>query len=440
MKKVINQGLEAASNALKQELIARLLPNTILIGVACFAAYKLIDPAPPRHIVIATGSSSPNHNAFARIYQVLLQKEGIQVEIRDSEGDIENIQALKDPNSKVDFAFVQDGIARSEGAGSLQSLGSLYYEPAWVICRCSPEVSHLSMLKGKRIAIGAVNDGTNILAKNLLSTSGVTSANTHLIAIGGEEAAKKLSNRKIDAMIVVDSPESDVIKRVLRKDGIRLISLDDAEAYARLNPSLHHLVLPEGAMDIARNIPRQSVHLVAPTATLVTREDTHPALIYLMMKIINQVHNEPSIFNAKGTFPSAHSNDFPLSTQAANFYKSGLPTLDKYLPFWIATFISRSFIIILPLLAIIIPLSKIVPKAFDWVIRRKLLKYYGELRYLENLLKENSPVKNRAFFLERLNEIEARVKELKIPITYSQDLYNLRSHIDLVRSKLADIN
>lgn len=436
MKKVIHRGLEATNLALNKELIARLAPITLLIAFACFIAYKFIDPAPPRHIVIATGASSPNYNAFARIYQVLLKQEGIQVEIKNSTGDIENIQALKDPNGDVDFAFIQDGVARSEGAGTLQSLGSLYYEPAWIICRCDNEIRHLNQLKGKRIAIGAVGDGTNVMAKALLRASGISNKNTRLISIDGETAANQLIHQKIDAMIIVDSPESELIKRVLSKSGIRLVSLDDAEAFSRIYPYLHHLVLPEGAIDIARNIPAHSVHLVAPSAMLVTKESTHPALVYLMMKIINQIHNEPSVFNGKGTFPSPHTSDFPLGTQAANFYKSGLPVLDKYLPFWVSTFISRSIIIIVPLLAIIIPLSKIVPKAFDWAIRRKLLKYYAEMRHLEKLLKENSPVQNKGFFLERLNEIESRVKALKIPITYSQDLYNLRSHIDLVRAAL----
>ena len=438
MKKVISQGLEAASSELKQELLAKLLPTIVLILLASFIAYKFIDPAPPRHIVISTGANSPNYNAFARIYQVYLQKEGIQVEIKNTNGDIDNIRDLKDPNSKVDFAFIQDGIARSEGAGTLQSLGSLYYEPAWVICRCNEDIGHLSKLKGKRIAIGATDDGTNVLAKALLRASGVTAKNTHFIEVGGDQAAKRLMNGQIDAMITVDSPESELIKHVLSKEHIRLVSLDDAEAYARLYPYLHHLVLPEGGIDIARNIPSHSVHLVAPTTTIVTRENMHPALVYLMMKIISQVHNEASVFNAKGTFPSARTNDFPLSVQAANFYKSGLPVLDKYLPFWAATFINRSIIIILPLLAILIPLSKIIPLIYDWIVRRKLLKHYSELRYLENLLSQNIPINNRDFFLEKLGEIEARVKQLKIPITYSQDLYNLRSHIDLVRSKLTD--
>jgi TRAP transporter TAXI family solute receptor len=436
MKKFIYRGLEATSNALNKELIARSAPITLIIAFACFVAYTFIDPAPPRHIVIATGVSSPNYNAFARIYQALLQKEGIQVEIKNSTGDIENVKALKDPNGGVDFAFVQDGVARSEGAGTLQSLGSLYYEPAWIICRCDDQVHHLHQLKGKRIAIGAVSDGTNVMAMTLLRASGISSKNTRLFSIDGETAANQLIHQKIDAMIIVDSAESELIKRVLSKDKIHLISLDDAEAFSRIYPYLHHLVLPEGAIDIARNIPAHNVHLLAPSAVLVTKESTHPALIYLMMKIISQVHNEPSVFNGKGAFPSPHTSDFPLGTQPANFYKSGLPVLDKYLPFWISTFISRSIIIIVPLLAIIIPLSKILPKTFDWVIRRKLLKYYAEMRYLEKLLKENSPLQNKGFFLERLNEIEYRVKALKIPITYSQDLYNLRSHIDLVRAAL----
>lgn len=235
---------------------------------------------------------------------------------------------------------------------------------------------------------------------------------------------------------MVDSVNSSVVHRALSQEGVRLISLDDAEAYSRQFTYLHHLVLPEGGVDLARNIPPHRVHIVAPTTMLVAKEDVHPAITYLMMKIISQVHGGAGLFHNKGDFPSTRGDDYPLNTQAANYYRSGPPVLDKYLPFWVATFVSRAIIIVLPLLAIMIPLSKIIPVAYSWMKRRKILRYYGELRALETLLKQNNPVVSKGFFLEKLDEIESKVKEIKMPISYSQELYDLRSHIQLVRSKL----
>lgn len=419
-----------------RELLEAALPSILLISIALFVAYKFIDPAPPRKIVIATGKSELNYNAFASIYGYYLKKEGITLETRVTSGDTENLRLLKDPDSEVDMAFVQDGSASSEGAGSLLSLGSLYYQPVWIFCRCKQPVSHLSNLKGKRIAIGNVGEGSYILASNMLSASGIQAHNSTLLPVGGEEAAEQLIQGKVDAALFVDVPNAEIIHRVITSPHIRLVSLDEAEAFSRKYNYLHHLILPEGGLDLARNLPGQRVHLVAPTATLVVRESMHPALVYLMMKIIAQVHNHAGLLNGKDEFPSAKETDFPISTQALNFYKSGLPIIDKYLPFWAATFVNRTLIVILPLLALLIPLTRIIPMVYVWLVKRKLFRYYGELRYLDAQLKEISEPEDVAACHDKLNEIETKVVNVNLPVTFSQYAYELRAHIELVRAKL----
>lgn len=419
-----------------REMLEATLPSVLLICLALFFAYKFIDPAPPRKIVIATGESDLNYNAFAAIYGVYLQKEGITLTLRKTSGDTENLRLLKDAESDVDIAFIQDGVAHSEGAGSLLSLGSLYYQPVWIFCRCKASTTHLSALKGKRIAIGYAGNGTHTLVSTLLNESGINASNTRLVEIGGEEAATALRQGKLDAALFVDVANSGMIHEMVTDKRLRLLSLDTAEAFSRKFAFMHHLVLPEGAMDLARNIPSHDVHLVAPTATLVVKENMHPALVYLMMKVIAEVHGGPSMFNSKGEFPSAKDTDFPLSTQALNFYKSGLPIIDKYLPFWAATFVNRTLIVILPLLALLIPLTKIIPMVYVWLVKRKLFRYYGELRFLDTQLQEIKSAEDVQECLDKLNDIEAKVVNVKLPVPFSQYAYELRAHIELVRSKL----
>ncbi|WP_029146609.1 TAXI family TRAP transporter solute-binding subunit [Methylophilus sp. 5] len=419
-----------------RELLEATLPSVLLICLALFFAYKFIDPAPPRKIVIATGEADLNYNAFAAIYGVYLQKEGITLEIRKTSGDTENLRLLKDPESGVDIAFIQDGVAHSEGAGSLLSLGSLYYQPVWIFCRCKAGITHLSTLKGKRIAIGYAGNGTHTLVSTLLTESGINSSNTKLLAIGGEEAAMALQQGTLDAALFVDVANSGMVHEMVTNKRLHLLSLDTAEAFSRKFPFMHHLVLPEGAMDLAKNTPSHDVHLVAPTATLVVKESMHPALAYLMMKVIAEVHGGPSMFNSKGEFPSAKDTDFPLSAQALNFYKSGLPIIDKYLPFWAATFVNRTLIVILPLLALLIPLTKIIPMVYVWLVKRKLFRYYGELRFLDTQLQEIKSAEDLQECLQKLNDIEAKVVNVKLPVPFSQYAYELRAHIELVRSKL----
>jgi len=419
-----------------RELLEATLPSVLLICLALFFAYKFIDPAPPRKIVIATGEADLNYNAFAAIYGVYLQKEGITLALRKTTGDNENLRLLKDPDSNVDIAFIQDGVAQREGAGSLLSLGSLYYQPVWIFCRCKTDTTHLSALKGKRIGIGYLGNGTHTLASMLLAESGINAANAKLIAIGGEEAAAALKAGKLDVALFVDVANSSIIRDMASDKRLRLLSMDTAEAFSRKFAFMHHLVLPEGAIDLARNIPSHDVHLVAPTATLVVKENMHPALVYLMMKVIAEVHGGPSLLNSKGEFPSAKDTDFPLSTQALNFYKSGLPIIDKYLPFWAATFVNRTLIVILPLLALLIPLTKIIPMVYVWLVKRKLFRYYGELRFLDTQLQEIKTAEDLQDCLEKLNEIEVKVVNVKLPVPFSQYAYELRAHIELVRSKL----
>lgn len=438
MKRKLDQGLKKISGLIAKEFFKEVLPYVLLAILAISLAVHYINPAPPKKIVISTDSGSINNRAFASIYGALLSQYGIQLEIRESSGDVENIQLLKDASSGVDLAFVQDGVARSEGAGNLQSLGSLYYESAWILCRCRLKDRHLSALKGKRIAVGEVGDGGNVLASTLLNASGINKSNTKLINMSGSDAVEALTKHHIDAAIIVDMSDSDLIKQALRIPDVHLMNLDDAEALSRRFPYLQHLVLPESAIDIKRNIPPHNVHLLAPTTMLVISEKMHPALVYLMLKVIKQVHSGSGVLHHKDEFPSTKGSDFPLSAQAEGFYRSGPPFLDKYLPFWASTFISRTLIVILPLLAIVIPLSKIIPFVYRTFMQWRLFRYYGELRYLESQLDENLSLGDvdKGFYLKKLDQIESRVRAIKLPISYSQYVYELRAHINLVRSKI----
>ena len=435
-KKRFNNSLKKLNQALTKELLQAVIPIVLLISVALIVAYQLIDAAPPKKIVMSISNQSLNYRAYASIYQALLKNDGITLEIRETSGDIENIALLKDPSSGVDLAFVQDGVTRSEGAGNLQSLGSLYYEPVWVLCRCDAKINHLASFKGKRVAIGKKGEGANLLAVKLLQESGLSKRNTRLLTLGGEASVEALINKSADAAILVDSIDSSLVKRALSQKGIRLVDLDDAEAYTKHFSYLHRLKLPESTIDIGHNSPPTSINLVSPTVTLLANENLHPALIYLMMKVITQVHHGEGLLSANNEFPSIKTSEVAASTQALNFYKSGTPFLDKYLPFWAATLVSRSAIVIIPMLAILIPLIKLLPSIYIWFLKFRLFKYYGELRFLEMQLKQEADHESWDFFYNKLNDIEERVSAMKLPISFSQYIYELRMNIQFVRSQL----
>ena len=436
MKKHIDRRLQKINNALTKELFQTIAPIFLLVVVACVIAYKLIEStAPPKKIVIALSTQSANEKVYASIYNALLQKDGIRLEIKETSGDVENIELLKDSSSSVDLAFVQDGVTRSQGAGNLQSLGSLYYEPVWIICRCETSINHLAGFRGKRIAISQKGEGANLLELKLLQESGLNHDNTKLLPFSSESAVDALIAGKVDVAILVDSIESASVKRALSQKDLHLVSLDDAEAYSKHFSYLHHLKLAEGAIDIKRNIPPTNVSLISPTVTLVGSKNLHPALIYLMMKVITQVHRSEGLLNANNEFPSIKTSEISPSSQALNFYKSGTPFIDKYLPFWAATFVSRALIVVLPILAVLIPLIRLIPSIYNWFLKFRLFRYYGELRFLEMQLKTDTGMKNEDL-RQKLDDIEERVRDINMPISFSQYIYELRANIQLVRSKL----
>jgi hypothetical protein len=212
------------------------------------------------------------------------------------------------------------------------------------------------------------------------------------------------------------------------------MNLARAEAYTRRFPYLTRLVLPRGVIDLTQDIPRDDIQLLSPMATLLAREDTHPALIDLLMQAADEVHGEPGVFQKPGEFPRAGHGEFPLSTEAERYYKSGKPFLQRYLPFWAATLIDRTVVMLLPLIVVLFPLLRFAPQIYGWRVRSRIYRRYGELKFLENEVNENAAAHSRAEWLDKLDRIEKDASTIRTPLAFTDMLYTLRVHIDLVRA------
>ena len=423
--------------SLPLEAFKAALPYLVALLIIAVLGYWLIDPAPPKKIVISISKEDGNYQAYARLYEALLKQDGIALEIRESEGPIPSLNDLRKEDASVDMAFVPSGVAKSESTVGLVSLGSLYYEPLWIFSRLQRKIDHLSSLKGKRIAVGRAGSGTNILSQTVLNAAGVNAQNSTFFEIGEDDAKEALRHNVADVIFLSSVPTSPLIQEVAAMPGVTMVDLDEAEAYSRQFNFLHHLVLPEGALSLESNIPPHKVNLLAPTVTLVARDSMHPALMYLVLKVIARVHADAGMLQRKHEFPSDKDSDFEMSSQAAHFYESGPPFLDRYLPLWAATFVNRVLIILLPLLALAIPLSRIVPAVYTWLVKSRIHKLYGELRFLELQLRNASQPLELSTFRKELDAIENKVNHLRLPVAFSSHLYELRSHIELVRSKLS---
>ena len=427
---------EALHVSLPQEAFKAALPYLVALLLIALAGYWLIDPAPPKKMVISVSKEDGNYQAYASLYAALLQEEGIALEIRPSEGPLQSLAELHKEDSGVDLAFVPGGMAGADATVGLVSLGSLYYEPLWIFHKGGQKIGHLSQLKGLRVAVGRPDSSTRLLSQVLLEAAGVTPENATLYEIGEDDSKEALRHGVADVIFLSGVPTSSLLQEVASMPGVALVDLNDAGAISRQFSFLHQLVLPESALSLKTNIPPHPVHLLAPTVTLVARESLHPALTYLLLKVLTRVHGGAGMLQQEHEFPSGKDSEFELSSQAAYFYESGPPFLDRYLPFWAATFVSRVLIILLPLLALAIPLSRIAPAAYTWLVKSRIHKLYGELRFLELQLRAAGSPVDAARFRRELDAIENKVNHLRLPVAFSSHLYELRSHIGLVRSRL----
>ena len=412
------------------------LPLLVLVVAAFWFAYRFVKPAPPDTFVLATGREEGAYHAIGTRYQELLEREGITVVLKSSAGSMENLKNLADEDSEVEVAFVQAGNGDRDDYPGLVALGSVYYEPVWIFYRGARLHDRLRHLSGKRIAIGAVGSGTRRLATQLLLVNQAWGPPTRIVDLSGDVAAEALVRGEIDAVFLVGPADVPTVRRLLLAPDVKLLSFDRTAAYAKVFPFLSAVTLPQGTIELVRNIPPRDVVLLAPTANIVAKETFHPALSDLMMQAMAEIHSGPGVFHKTGEFPAANGHDFPLSKEAQRFFKSGPPFLQRFMPFWAATLVDRIIVMLVPLLAVLIPVLKFAPALYTWRIRSRIYRWYGELKFLELELRGRFDGARIAEYRRRLDKIEEVANTRPIPLAFTNQVYTLRQHIDMVRGIL----
>ncbi|MBK7674490.1 TAXI family TRAP transporter solute-binding subunit [Accumulibacter sp.] len=421
-------------------MLATAWPIVLITAIGLVIAYQFVAPEPPRRITITTGSEAGAYYAYARRYAAVLAAKGITLEVITSAGSHQNLERLE--KGEADVAFVQGGIvARTSSEdddepGPLRSLGSVAYEPVWVFYRGEQRVDKLYQLAGRRVAVGEDGSGIRGLALQLLEANEIKSDSPELLPLAGLTAAEALQQSEIDAAFIVAAQEAPVVQVMLRSPGLRVVSLSQADAYLRRFPFLSKVVLPRGVVDLVRDVPPRDTVLLATTANVIVRDDLHPALASLLLQAMTEVNGRGGFFQRAGEFPAYKDQSFPLSADAQRYYQSGPPFLQRYLPFWLAVLVERLFVMILPLVMVLLPLLKFAPAIYSWRVRSKIVRCYGDLKFLENDLRQHYDPPQHQEYVAHLERIENAASTLNIPLAFSDLLYTLREHINLVREEL----
>jgi len=472
-----------------REWLPTVMGFVLILVLAVALAFGALNPTPPKRLVLATAGEQSAYQVLGQRYRDALKPYGITVVLRTTAGSGENLKLLQDEDSGVDVAFLQGGtwqapVGEELPESGLLALGGLFHEPVWVFYRedsavrllggCerkaadeAPELvlprgrkrpvklklakaaaeepvkvvadtcgvlPGLHALRGWKVNVGGEGSGAQVLGQRLLGVAGLDGSELSISHLNNTPAVVELLEGRLDAMFFVSAPEAPLIQMLLQTPGIRLMSFEQSQAYARKLPFLSAVTLPRGVVDLGRDLPAKDIHLVAPTATLVAREGVHPALVQLLMQAASRVHGTPGWFARAGEFPHAEGTDFPLADEAVRYYKSGKPWMQRYMPFWLSNLIDRMWVAMLSIMVVLIPLSRLVPPLYVFRIRSRVFRWYARLREIETeSLRAGADCE---LLLHDLAELDERAGKIQVPLSYADELYTLRQNISMVRQRL----
>ena len=431
-------------------------PFALLAVALLVLAYWWLNPNPPQRVTLATGPAQSAYEEFGKRYAKALAADGITVVLLPSEGSAANLQLLRE--GRADLGFVQGGTAEPGVMQSqeLLSLGSLFVEPVWLFYRADTarkvaagagggkaakaaissdaRLSSLAQLQGLRVNVGTEGSGVPSLVNKLLALNKVEPSTVRLSHLAQTPATVAFLNGELDALVFASAPESLMVQMLLQTPGVRLMDFAQSEAYARRFPFLTPETLPRGVVDLAADIPSDDVRLVASTTSLLAREGTHPALLQLFAQNAQTIHGGAGWFNRAREYPNTRHSELPIAKEGERAINEPAPLLQRYLPFWIANLVERMWLVMGILIAVLLPLSRVVPPLYAFRIRSRVFRWYGELREIEARA-EADPAAAPAL-LQELDSLEEKVGKIVVPLSYTDELYSLRNHIHLVRKGL----
>ena len=414
-------------------------PALLVTIVGFLIAFYFVEPPPPGEIVIAAGPADGNYYAAATQYARLFKENGVKLTIRETAGTVENYELLLNDDA-VQLAIVQGGtVPPAAQTEQLESIATLYLEPVWVFYGSGQAISQLADLRGKRIAVGADGSGTKVLTAMLLKTNGVEDGREETVFVmeTGKSAIAMLRNGEVDVAFFVLSADSRLVVELLQDENLELLSFLRNDAYAQRYKFLKSVTLAQGVVDLQADIPRRNVQLIAPVANLVATPELHDAFIPLLLKAATEVHEAGGLVTDAGEQPSLIGVEFPPNAVARHYLSQGPSFFQEHIGFWLASLIDRAKIMLVPLLILLIPLAKVAPPVYRWRIRSRIYRWYALLRGIDQALRDGDKDELQKI-AEKLSGIERELTEVNVPLSYMEEFYHLRLHIDLVKRQVAE--
>lgn len=427
-----------------KDLKIMLLANLWIVPVVAAlvgAVFYFVAPPPPMSATMATGSKGGAYRLFAERLKEKLAKEGFDLSLVPSDGSRDNLQRLLADEPEVQIALVQSGLERQlppEDSERLQSLGAVYQEPLWLFYRKAVTLDRIPDLVPLRLALGGEGSGTRAATEAILTANAITPTDypAGWQGLGGGKAASALMAGELDAAFFVGPAENSLVQQLAAHPDLALATFRRAAAYEARLPFFNRVTIGEGLLDLGRNAPERDTVTLSPVATLVINQDFHPGLVPLFLEATREVMKNGTLLDKAGAFPNATPRTFELSGDAEHYYSKGLPLLQRYLPFRIASLADRYIILLIPLIVVLIPLMKAVGPLYRWRIRARIYRWYKYLREIDRQLDAGTLPERLDAEIERLEQLEDKLAKVEVPLSYSNELYELHMHLRYVIERL----
>lgn len=408
-----------------------------LVAVLVWVLFRFLDPAPPRQIAMVTGSEGGGYHQFGLALKDRLAEDGLTLELHTTRGSLDNLARLTADGSDVQLGLIQSGTTRlleRAELNRLEGLAALYHEPLWLFQRKGEDIERLSDLYGKRVAVGSEGSGTWAVVRSLFEARGDSARLQDLdggnwLKMPGKAAAAALQTGELDAAFFVLPAANDRIAVLIGDPGLELVSLSRARAYAARLTFLDHLTVTEGLLDIGSNVPPADVQLLSPVATLIANRSLHPALTSLVLEAARDVLSEGNLLDPAGDFPAAKPVELPLTGEADYYHRQGVPFLQRYLPFWIASIVDRYVVLLIPFIAIMVPLLRSMGPIYSWRMRARVFRWYAQLREIDKLIHQGRIHGVLQEQVDRLHRLQEELTQVDVPLSYAHELYSLHLHV-----------
>jgi TRAP-type uncharacterized transport system substrate-binding protein len=416
-------------------LIAGLTVLALVVG-ATWIVLEYLVPSPPFRVTIATGRKGTTFDYFGERYRTRFARAGVELNVRETAGALENLKLLRDRNSNVQIAFSTGGISNSTQAPELRSMGLISNVPFWIFYSSSRSLDNLPQLKGKRIAVGPEGSGARYDAERILSRANIDTKTAALLPLAGDSAVEALKDGKVDAALLVGGSNAPSVESLLNNPNVRLLNFSWADAFTRVFPDLVRLVLPKGVVQLDPPVPPDDTTLVGTTAKVLIRDDLHPAIVQLLAQTLKEEHSGAGLFQRSGEFPAINDPEYAVPSVAIEYYRNGPSLLAQYLPLWMTAYAQRTIAFLVAALAIVFPAFGFAPRLYEWFVRQRFGQLYQRLRIIENALQERLTATKAEALQGELDDIEKST--ITVPMRHSDLYFMLKYHLDRTRSRLIE--